>query len=42
MNFTADDIDVLHAVEEAASVEERIHFGFLHYYLLDAGPARVR
>lgn len=41
MSFTADDIDLLHAVEEAASVEERMHFGFLHYYLLDAGPARV-
>ena len=38
MDFTAADIDVLHAVEEAASTEERMHFGFLHYYLLDARP----
>jgi hypothetical protein len=41
MSFTAGDINVLHAVEEAAGVEERMHFGFLHYYLLDAGPARA-
>lgn len=40
MDFTAADIDVLHAVEEAASTEERMHFGFLHYYLLDARPGR--
>ena len=42
MNFTAADIDVLQAVEEAASVEERMRFGFLHYYLLDAGPIPSR
>lgn len=39
MNFTAADIDVLEAVEEATSVKERMRFGFLHYYLLDAGPS---
>jgi SAM-dependent methyltransferase len=39
MSFTAADIDVLHAVEEGASAEERMRFGFLHYYLLDTRPA---
>jgi SAM-dependent methyltransferase len=39
MNFTAADIDVLHSVEEAATTEERMRFGFLHYYLLDARPS---
>jgi hypothetical protein len=35
LDFTAADEDVLYAVEEAATVEERMRFGFLHYYLLD-------
>ena len=40
LTFTAADIDVLHSVEEAASTEERMRFGFLHYYLLDTRPMR--
>jgi SAM-dependent methyltransferase len=40
MDFTAADIDVLLAVEEAASAEERMRFGFLHYFLLDTRPTR--
>jgi hypothetical protein len=40
LTFTAADIDVLQAVEDAASPEERMRFGFLHYYLLDTRPMR--
>jgi SAM-dependent methyltransferase len=40
LDFTAADIDVLHAVEDAATTEERMRFGFLHYYLLDSKPQR--
>jgi hypothetical protein len=41
MSFTAADIDVLHAVEDGATVEERMRFGFLHYYLLDSRPVET-
>jgi SAM-dependent methyltransferase len=37
--FTSEDIDVLKAVEDAATTAERMRFGFLHYYLLDSQPA---
>jgi hypothetical protein len=40
MTFTSEDIDVLYSVEEAATTEERMRFGFLHYYLLDTQPTR--
>ena len=40
LSFTAADIDVLHSVEEAATTEERMRFGFLHYYLLDTRGVR--
>jgi SAM-dependent methyltransferase len=40
MTFSAEDIDVLYSVEEAATAEERMRFGFLHYYLLDTRPTQ--
>ena len=39
--FTAADMDVLQAVEDAATASERMRFGFLHYYLLDSQPAQT-
>lgn len=36
--FTAEDMDVLQTVEDGVSREERMRFGFLHYYLLDSRP----
>jgi SAM-dependent methyltransferase len=40
MTFNASDIDVLYSVERAATTEERMRFGFLQYFLLDANHAR--
>lgn len=36
MDFDANDIDVLSIVETETSQAERLRFGFLHYFLLDA------
>jgi SAM-dependent methyltransferase len=38
LDFTAADIDVLAGVEREATGDERMRFGFLHFYLLDSAP----